>query len=227
MPAFSLPTAADLSEVVDEHYIISTLLSTVLSPISPGDFGGYFKFRRRLPKGIWLHLCLPVLSRISYILNFSAAMLFCESLIFFMPLTTRVPFLPTSARWPLLQDSWSLASCVPPPPPGQPPPSPEEATSVRTRSGRLPTAPRHLRDPAALSTGSGESRRQQSPAAAPGPTKAESNRGTLAGINICTDPPRAWGHRDQPGGAFRDSTRQRSSLRVSQLETSCSERPFR
>ena len=125
MPAFSLPTAADLSEVVDEHYIISTLLSTVLSPISPGDFGGYFKFRRRLPKGIWLHLCLPVLSRISYILNFSAAMLFCESLIFFMPLTTRVPFLPTSARWPLLQDSWSLCLLCPPPlPPAsrRPPP---------------------------------------------------------------------------------------------------------
>ena len=59
----------------------------------------------------------------------------------------------------------SPVSCVPSSFPW--PPSPGGASAIRTRSGRLSTAPRRLRDPSALSPGSGVSRRSQPSAAAP------------------------------------------------------------
>ena len=63
--------------------------------------------------------------------------------------TARVLFLPTSGRWPLLQDSWGPVSCLPsssswPALPGLPWGS---VLAVRARSGRLYTAPRHVRVP--------------------------------------------------------------------------------
>ena len=61
----------------------------------------------------------------------------------------------------------ALSHVSPRPSPAQP--FPEGASAVRTRSGRLSTAPHHLRDPAERNPGGGESRRPQPPAVASGP----------------------------------------------------------
>ena len=115
------------------------------------------------------------------ILNTLAAMLFRGTVGPLFSSCPPPPFQPTSGRRPLLQGSWGSVSCVL---------SPGGALAIRTSSGWLYTAPRHLREPAALSPGSGESRQPQSPAAAP--------RSSLS----AAPPRRAPVAGARPGGAF-------------------------
>ena len=118
-------------------------------------------------------------------LNFFTAVLFRGVLLvpdfFHAPLdqaqapVVRVFFWPTSGCWPFLKISWGRLSCVS---------SPGGASAIRTRSGSLSTALRHLRPSKALSIGRGASRRRPTSVAASGSSlpAALARRAPTAGV---------------------------------------------
>ena len=108
----------------------------------------------------------PGTSPILNTLNFSAAMPFSGSLTFFMPPLTRGPLLAHLGTLALPPSLLRQCLLCPLHIPG--PLSPGGASEIHTGSGRLSTAPRHLRPYEALSTGSGASRRRPPSAAASG-----------------------------------------------------------
>ena len=115
-------------------------------------------------------LAAPLLSSpILNTLTFSAAVLFCGSLTFFMPPLTKGPLLarltmlalPPGLLGPFLLCPLLLSLAR-----FQVSPGPGWALAVRTRYGRLSTAPLHLRPSEALCTGRGASRRRLTSVAA-------------------------------------------------------------
>ena len=81
-----------------------------------------------------------------------------------------------TVSWPCHPVPWGRVPCVPSSFPWR------GASAVRTRYGRLSTAPRHLRLSDALCTGRGASHRRPTSVAAPGSSAALARRALTAGV---------------------------------------------
>ena len=163
LPDFSLPAAADLPGVVDEHASLLHLYQRRRQRF----------FRQSVQEvlvAIFEGVCERVFGRTFALQSYP------EYLDFFR--RCAVPWVPDFLHAPIAQGSPS----GPPPEddpasrspgavsPQSPPPSPGlgGASAIRTRSGRLSTAPRHFQRSAALRPGRGASRRRPTSVAASG-----------------------------------------------------------